>query len=265
MFKNFYLKCITITFIYYLLTSGLSILLYLTLGRYLFFEYPNYLDIIETIVYVIILIIIFFFLKKTTKTSLSKDVEKNSLIKIISIIFTIAIIYRIIIDPLYRINIITGQSSYPTITEQFIPTSKKIITFLNFVILIPIIEEIVFRKIILKSLSKHQKTLNSLFISSFLFALVHINFYPFSFEYVSFINAFLIGLIAGVIYLKFGLLFCITFHAFFNLSWFILNLIYYKEYWQGIILLDFNFIYWLIIMIAFFSGIIILYKSKVFK
>lgn len=87
---------------------------------------------------------------------------------------------------------------------------------LSAVIVIPVIEEILLRGIVLKGLLTKYQPLHAVLISALLFAAMHLNIWQFS-------NAFVLGLLFGWIYIKTkSLLPCIVGHIFNNAFPFIL-------------------------------------------
>lgn len=85
-------------------------------------------------------------------------------------------------------------------------TAETIFSFATIVIAAPIMEEFVFRGIMLRGLLKNYSPQKAIFWSSFIFGLVHLN--PWQF-----IGAFLIGLLLGWVYYRTGnLLYCIVIH-----------------------------------------------------
>jgi len=94
---------------------------------------------------------------------------------------------------------------------------KSIFTFLSFVIAAPILEELIFRGIILDGLLKKYSPIKSILISSILFGLVHLN--PWQF-----IAAFSMGVFAGWIYYKTkSVSFAIIIHVVNNLTAFLMG------------------------------------------
>lgn len=75
--------------------------------------------------------------------------------------------------------------------------SPPIILILGTIVVAPIYEEIVFRGIILKGMAKKINPTIAIVVSAFLFSLVHMNI-------PKGINAFLLGIVVGVIYLRRG-------------------------------------------------------------
>jgi len=245
--KSTFFKSLLTTLIYYLLTSGISIILYLTLGKYLLNINIDYLSILDSMVYLIILIILISFRKRTNLEYWS---DNNSLIFYLISIIIIAFTFRISVDPIYRFDLIFNSSDFPTNFSREVSLFKKFAVFLNIVLLAPIVEELVFRGIILNKIVKEYGIITSLLVSSLLFSLIHINFYPFSFNIISFLNAFFLGIITGLIFLKIGIKYSITLHFLINLIWYILNYFLSEEYWKALIHLEFNFLYWIIVTLG---------------
>lgn len=81
------------------------------------------------------------------------------------------------------------------IEELNIGENNHILTVLTVVLIAPILEEFVFRGIVLKGLLGNYNTLTAIIISSFIFGIVHLN--PWQF-----VGAFGIGLINGWLYWK---------------------------------------------------------------
>ncbi|BDU51533.1 CPBP family intramembrane glutamic endopeptidase [Haliovirga abyssi] len=104
-------------------------------------------------------------------------------------------IFKIDISSLDKINNILGSFS----------------GLIYVILLAPILEEIIFRGIILRSLKKSFKFSTSIYISSFFFALYHMNF-------IKFIPIFILGYFLGYIYKKTNSLgVVIYFHMIYNL------------------------------------------------
>lgn len=87
--------------------------------------------------------------------------------------------------------------------------SPPIILILGTIVVAPIYEEIVFRGIILKGMAKKINPTIAILVSAFLFSLVHMNI-------PKGINAFLLGIVIGVIYLRRGSIYLSIFAHFIN-------------------------------------------------
>ena len=106
------------------------------------------------------------------------------------------------------------------IKETFLDIGSQtgIFTFLAMVIAAPILEELIFRGIILNGLLKNYSPIKSILISSFLFGLVHLN--PWQF-----LTGMIIGIFSGWIYYRTrSLSLSIIIHALANLSGFLMRL-----------------------------------------
>jgi len=84
--------------------------------------------------------------------------------------------------------------------------------YLRTLLLMPILEETFYRKIILKKINKKYKTIIAILISSFLFSLGHL-------DYAFFSTAFFIGIILSLVYIQTkNLVIPIIIHSLINLS-----------------------------------------------
>lgn len=87
-----------------------------------------------------------------------------------------------------------------------------VLVFLTVAIIAPVVEEIIFRGIILRGFLRRYSVVKALILSSLLFGFIHLNI-------TQFITAFLVGLLLGWIYYKTNsLLFVILAHALHNAS-----------------------------------------------
>lgn len=86
---------------------------------------------------------------------------------------------------------------------------SPIILILSVAVVAPIYEEVIFRGILLKGMAKKLNPVIALVASALLFALVHLNI-------PQGINAFLLGLVIGFIYLKMGSIYLSIFAHFVN-------------------------------------------------
>jgi len=249
--NNITLKVIFIFLFYYITIILLSSFFYLTIGKYLVTNTDikiEYISFIDILVYLICLLIFYMlFLKKIV---FKQREYKKSFLKNLFFIILIIIAYKIFSDPFYRYSLITGNRQFPEFKEFFYEPLEKVIMFSKSVLLIPILEELVFRKLILNSLLKKKKIYFSILFSSLLFSLIHFNFLLPNFNYVSVVNSFFLGMILSIIFIRFGILYSILAHFFYNLIWFTLK-IYRLEYWKFEEYLNYNLIYWVLFAISF--------------
>ncbi|MGL5823002.1 MAG: lysostaphin resistance A-like protein, partial [Sarcina sp.] len=95
-------------------------------------------------------------------------------------------------------------------TKHLLTIDLKLSGILQSFIYAPLIEELMYRGIILNSLIKKYPEKIALILTSLLFGIMHFNFYQT-------INAFLVGLMIGYLYIKTKSLYlCITIHFFNN-------------------------------------------------
>jgi len=106
------------------------------------------------------------------------------------------------------VNLITGSDSV-NVVEQFINETSMLETFIYAVVMAPIFEELVFRKLIVDSFAKYG-TAFCIFLSGITFGLFHGNFYQFFY-------AFSVGAIFAFIYCTYGKIWhTILLHAILN-------------------------------------------------
>ncbi len=151
---------------------------------------------------------------KTSNSAFKLAIENNRIIPFI-IIGAIALLFGII-------SPIAGLIPMPeSIKGAFIAFGNQtgIFTFILMVIAAPILEELIFRGIILEGLLKRYSPIRSILISSFLFGLVHLN--PWQF-----VTGLILGVFSGWVYFKTrSLSFSIIIHAAANLSGFLMRYI----------------------------------------
>jgi membrane protease YdiL (CAAX protease family) len=221
-----------------------------------FFNSREKINAIESIIFftaILILLTLFF---RTIKSQKKIQIKTTNFL----IVIVLAILTRIIDDPIHRYLEILGLSEFPKKIENIYTPNYPFFRLITMILLAPILEEIFFRSIIFdKFLKKNLNITVSILISSFLFSIIHI--YPDGvINWTTLCFAFVFGVIAAKIYLKYGLFYVIILHVFVNLIWFLIN-INRELYWSIINYLDFRIIYWLIISTALISIYSILKKK----
>lgn len=255
------IKSVLICILYFIVTALLSIVLYLTLGKYLFSNSPENLGLIDTLIYCIVLILVLLISKKT-KILPNIQFTRNSFKIPIVMIVLLAIFYSIAIDPLFRFDMIFGDTNFADLKNSNIKSfNQKAFKFINLIMLVPVVEEYVFRGVILKTLLNNRNKVFSVLFSSFLFALIHINYYPFSFDIISVLSAFILGTVTTIVYLKSNLFGAIIFHSVFNLFWYFSKYLLLDEYWSIIKKLDFGLLYWFITIFAAISFLFVVTRK----
>ncbi|MCG6189007.1 CPBP family intramembrane glutamic endopeptidase [Maribellus maritimus] len=170
-------------FIYYLLAIGLPFLIVYTIRK-----------------------------RKTREDSFNLNIENKLIIPFV-VAGTIALLFGII-SPIG--SLIPMPENIQKVFMDF-GSQTGFFPFLLMVVAAPILEELIFRGIILDGLLKNYSPEKSILLSSFLFGLVHLN--PWQF-----VTGFIIGLFAGWVYYKTqSLSLTIIIHATANLSGYIMR------------------------------------------
>ena len=172
------------------------------------------------------------------------------------IVGTLAIMHGVTIP-------ISSLIPMPDILQQaFLDTfgGNGVFTFLTIVIAAPVLEELIFRGIMLEGLLAKYSPVKSIVVTSILFGIAHLN--PWQF-----VSAFALGLFTGWVFYKTrNLSFCIIIHATNNLIAFIAGLFADEsafdqtmtEYYGGAV----NYALVIIISIAILCGCILFLKSR---
>jgi membrane protease YdiL (CAAX protease family) len=245
MRKSILYTIIAICF-YYLSAYSLALPLRIeTIGDFFFNIDESYLLIYELFVYLFLITIALIFIKIYGVGRYPITDRKITIQSIIQVVI-IAILIRIIEDPILKINMIMGER-FPVInTNETTPLLELIIMIFVIVLFGPIYEELLFRRIILNFYDKKNITVG-IVLSSIFFAFMHFNL---SFtNYTSVFPIFIFGLIACLIYIRKGLFYSILFHISYNILWLIINE-NKKQYWSILQKLDFGVWYWIIVIVS---------------
>lgn len=112
-------------------------------------------------------------------------------------------------DPIFESFFPVSEESYRQTLQSL--SATPVISLLQVCVLAPFIEEILMRGFLLGGLSVNYGKLTALFVSAFLFALLHFNM-------VQTLSAFICGIVLGMLYLHTGSIFCcILAHMGYNL------------------------------------------------
>lgn len=232
--------------IYFALYYGFEKLLKFIFLREEFIDInPDYFLFIDPILNVFFISILIWFIRKTFLIDNNKI---NISIRILPIVIFCAITFFIIKEPFLRIDYILNKKEIPESIDLSSRSFLSLVaTFLNIVILTPVFEELLFRKIMLGFFSRSHLII-AIILSSFFFASIHVNFN----EINSFIliTSFGFGFISCLLYIRFGFIYNLLFHMFSNMIWFLVNT-NRDIYWELLRILDFGFFYWMIIVICF--------------
>lgn len=173
----------------------------------------DYLKNVSTLFTSICLLLILFPFKSKLEIKRLKNIQ---IVIVLSLVLFSGFAVNFLIEIFESLN-------YIEFRERVKLNESKInfyLVFLISIIIIPIIEEVVFRGLILNRLiqEKSKKALFSIVLSSILFALIH------DFEIASLMISFGLGIIIGYIYVfTKNLFYCFIFHICYNLIWFILK------------------------------------------
>lgn len=212
------------------------------------------LELSELLSTIITLGLLVWFLIKRNIFSEQKTLFDYSRVKLIAVLIIIVIGLRLVEDPIFRYkNILLKEPLLePDSIEPFTLTMTKLISIINTVIFVPILEELFFRKLIFKKLSDNLSNLIlPLIISSILFAASHLSLR-------NAIPTFAFGIISAFIYHKTNNISnSILLHIFSNLIWLTIIIDPYSYYWTALNYLSFNIFYWSIVVF----GIILISMS----
>ena len=239
--QNIYFQLIAFVLSYKVLQFSLEYFIFNAIPLE-FFDTDENFDLVNMSVSIILLlsvILAFRYFKWPINIDYLK-VKRTGILGIIGIVLAL----RILNDPIYRIfDIINQLSEYDWMERVRGKSTSSLFLVINTILILPFIEEIIFRGGILGSIAANNgRSLTGVLFSSVLYALIH-------FGLTSFFSAFTFGIVASVIFLRFGLIYSILFHCLYNLLWVLIN--YYElYYWKAIAYLNFNIIYWLIVLIS---------------
>ncbi|MEN8191482.1 MAG: type II CAAX endopeptidase family protein [Bacteroidota bacterium] len=164
--------------------------------------------------------------------------------KLLFLLVILVIGLRFIEDPFFRYkNILFNEPNINPDEIKSIGFSTDIVfKFIYTILLVPVFEELLFRKIIFKSLLiKYSNLWLAILISSILFSATHLSLR-------NAIPTLLFGITAAYIYYKTNnIWYPISFHILSNLLWFAI-FINPKNYWILLEELNFNIGYWLVVI-----------------
>ncbi|AGB41871.1 CAAX amino terminal protease family [Halobacteroides halobius DSM 5150] len=200
-----------------LINSGIIYIFYIVM--LLIFPIKEYVSssLVSSVIYMFIFYggILFLIISKLYKSDIQiKKVignlsKKNELVKIFSITITL-VIFSVgsLLSSLYFFNIL-----FPSIINKIIgfineiPSNNITLDIIRSVFLVPIVEEVLFRYLLLGKMTIKLGIKKSIIISSIIFSILHINF----------IGSFVFAVVLSLVYLKTGkLILPILIHSFNN-------------------------------------------------
>ncbi len=236
--KLTYIKVLLQTLLYFVYINLLDFLLLLIL------ESIDKIEIYQPIQGIIYIPLLIIFFPKNLNLNSFKNIHFKKLF-IYSVLIIIA--FRITEDPFFRMKEILSLEPMQKIIQ--IEESPSILFLFFTILLIPIVEELFFRRYLYNYLKKKNvRKVFSIIITSILFSMIHPTF-------PSLILSFFWGIILCTIYANTGsILFSITLHVGYNFFWATISY-FSKEYWLLIQSLNFNYLYWAVFAVALFFTI----------
>lgn len=201
----------------------------------------------KPLVYLTFFVLVRFILFQSKFTGMG-TFRKNA--KIIPLLVILSILIRFWTDGIHYLAKFIKIQHIDPFDFTGIPISYFYFHGLTTIILIPIIEELVFRGIILEDLLKRNyDRILAIVLSSTLFAIIHIQPLEIVNSLPNVLGAFCFGCVAGLIYQRTrNLYFVIFLHWIANLYGFLFSDIYFAEYWNTII--NLGSIFYLILIIV---------------
>lgn len=233
--------------LYFLLIEGIGLLLTSELAIEILSNIDErFLLFLDSFIYLILIGIAVIFIYKYIGILYDVPSSKVALKNFIQIIL-IAILIRIFEDPILRMDIITGRNELPDAKiENTKPLIELVSMVFSTVLLVSVLEEILFRKIML-SFFNQRNLFVGIIISSLIFASIHFNsLFP---NYIPVFLIFLFGLVLCFIYIRYGLFYSILLHIIYNAIW-LITLENENLYWSIISKLDYGLWYWVIEIVS---------------
>lgn len=178
------------------------------------FKIPKNNQIISMLTVISTFILTLLWLKRKNRLNISKDMlllKKFSVSRFIIIaITTVGMLLCIV-----RINeIVLNIFPVPKFIEELFSSqlggTSETLIFVRIVIVAPIIEEVIFRGIILRGFLSNYSERKAIFLSALIFAIIHFNIWQFP-------SAFCVGIFAGWIFSKTrSISTCILIHSLYN-------------------------------------------------
>lgn len=253
------LKVIFYTILYYVGFNLITLIFLFFFEHFFSFEYLYLANIISLTISLMFAYFIYKrFNKKLTKF---KSVKWKQMIWILFVLFA----FKILKDPILNYDSIKFGNELKIVGNNN-PIIFKLISLLSFSIITPVIEEFIFRGVVLEKLIlSGQKKMFSIIYSSFLFSLIHFNPSEIANSITPMIIAFLLGIITAFIYIETrNLSYTIIFHVLNNIFAFIIFSMCHLKYTALIDYFNFDYRYWIIVILAF-SGLIYMLTSSMEK
>ncbi|WP_163325473.1 CPBP family intramembrane glutamic endopeptidase [Draconibacterium mangrovi] len=205
------LRTVLFTILFLILQNGIFLLIVSFLDNFPHLNYKNGLAVGELISVLLVLILVSILYYKKHRTN--RIVKAQFQIRTV-ILFTLITLSTLFVNEYIRsINTEISKSTLE------IDLTTKLFVFVNIVVVASLSEELLFRGIILHTLSGKFNMFFSIIIASLLYMVIHIGLNGNT--GVGLIRHFLFGVVFGIIYLHYGLIYSIILHGLTNLLWFV--------------------------------------------
>lgn len=238
-FIAFILYFLSITILGLLLSSNIVADFFLNIDE-------SYWLFLNLFVYLLLIAITIIYTKVYGIVKLPTINRKITIQSIIHVVI-IVILFRIMEDPILRMNIILKDSIPVINTNKVTPLLELVSTIMGIALLAPIFEELLFRRVMLNFYDT-KYIIVGIVLSSLFFAFIHFNLSYTNYESV--FSKFIFGVIACFVYIKKGLFHSILLHISYNTLWLIINE-NERQYWNVLQKLDFGVWYWVIVVLSF--------------
>jgi len=219
-------------FVLYYLTSGIVLLLVMIVIMAITGVKVGEVttEFASDLITLIVVVLLFGLYKQSIRTELFKvPLEKKKILKLFVFSVAARVVLLIVVTAILFIASFFLGNFLETLIDKGIEYQwsgfeasgkvESILGFMSFVILGPIQEELFFRGVIFRYLSKHYSSITSIVYASVFFGLAH--FHP-----GLYFSSFVIGLLLTYVYLRWNnLWYCIILHILFNLQPFIFMMI----------------------------------------
>jgi len=245
------LKSIIITLLLIIVANSLDYLMVFSVSSNLA-VYPHIVGLSNVLPYLLTYLLCFAYLRHNGKDALFERVSYVEIYKILILIPFLALGVRLIDLPFFHwkeiSNIYLGTKFQIDSSTGYQFYFTKLYFYFSVIIMLPVLEEIFFRRYIFGGLLKRTSFMIALFTSSTLFALIHLG------SPRNILPTFIFGVISALVYYRTrNIAYSILLHVFSNVIW-LITVVFSKSYRDLIDAVNFGIAFWFMV----FLGIIIL-------
>lgn len=202
---------------------------------------------IFNLIFLVLLLFYTFWKEKSILFFKRRSVFKNVVLSMFSVY-----LFRVIIDPFYKDF---GKDVVIAFKLNIGNFTHDVFYILMILIVGSMTEELLFRGLILEKFNSRFKTIISVFCSSILYSISHF-YYLFiitdsNFEVWKFFDLFLLGIVLSILSIRYGLIYAIAAHFFYNLILFLIDFdivnLFILDY------IDNNYYVWYFTVVCFLS------------